>query len=75
VHDLVDRERRCRAVRVRSCAASASVISASQSSSNAAGRALSAGIEPTTPAVHCAITSFGLLTMNSGAPMMGRGRP
>src|SRR5689334_14851447 len=57
----------------RSHAASASVISASHSSSCSAGRALSAGIEPTTPDVHCATTSFGLLTMKSGAPMTGSG--
>ena len=29
-----------------------------------AGRALSAGKLPTMPLVHCAITSFGLETMN-----------
>jgi hypothetical protein len=28
-------------------------------------------MEPTTPAVHCAITSLGLLMMNSGEPMTG----
>jgi hypothetical protein len=50
------------------------VISISHSSSCAAGRALSAGIAPTTPALHCAITSLGLLMMNSGEPMMGSGR-
>jgi hypothetical protein len=50
----------------RSQAASVSVISASHSSSCEAGRALSAGIDPTTPAVHWAITSLGLLMMNSG---------
>ena len=76
VHDLVDRERRGRLVRVRAgpSAASVSVISASHSSSCSAGRAFSAGIEPTTPALHCAITSFGLLMMNSGAPMIGSGK-
>ena len=58
----------------RSCAASVSVISASHSSSCSAGRAFSAGIEPTMPALHCAMTSLGLLMMNSGAPMIGRGR-
>ena len=58
----------------RSHAASVSVISASHSSSCDAGRAFSAGIEPTTPALHCAMTSFGLLMMNSGAPMIGSGR-
>ena len=56
------------------CAARASVISASHSSSCAAGRALSAGMAPTTPAMHWAITSLGLLMMNSGEPMMGSGR-
>jgi hypothetical protein len=40
----------------------------------AAGRALSAGMEPTTPDVHCAITSLGLLMMNSGEPMTGNFR-
>ena len=55
----------------RSCAVSASVISASHSSSCDAGRALSAGIAPTTPALHWAMTSFGLLMMNSGEPMTG----
>ena len=29
-------------------------------------------MEPTIPALHCSITSFGLLTMNSGEPMIGR---
>jgi hypothetical protein len=58
----------------RSCAASASVISASHSSSCEAGRALSAGIEPTTPALHCSITSLGLLMMNSGEPITGNFR-
>jgi hypothetical protein len=57
-----------------SCAASASVISASHSSSCEAGRALSAGMEPTTPALHWAITSLGLLMMNSGEPITGNGR-
>ena len=58
----------------RSYAASVSVISASHSSSSSAGRALSAGIEPTMPAWHCAMTSFGLLMMKSGEPMTGRRR-
>ena len=52
-------------------AASVSVISASHSSSCDAGRAFSAGIEPTMPALHCSMTSLGLLTMNSGEPMTG----
>ena len=55
----------------RSCAASVSVISASHSSSCDAGRALSAGIDPTTPALHCSITSLGLLTMNIGEQITG----
>src|SRR5256885_15923073 len=55
-------------------AARVSVISASQSSSCSAGRALSAGMEPTMPAWHWAITSLGLLMMNSGEPITGRGR-
>src|SRR2546425_9141301 len=29
---------------------------------------------PMTPALHCSITSLGLLMMNSGEPMMGSGR-
>ena len=57
-----------------SYAASVSVISASHSSSCAAGRALSAGNEPTMPALHWAMTSSGLEMMNSGAPMIGSGR-
>ena len=56
----------------RSCAASASVISCSHSSSWLIGRALSAGNEPTMPALHCAITSAGCEMMNSGAPITGR---
>jgi hypothetical protein len=35
---------------------------------------LSAGIEPTTPALHCSITICGLLMMNRGEPMTGNGR-
>jgi hypothetical protein len=39
------------------------------------GRArFSEGMEPTMPAWHCAITSLGLLMMNSGEPMTGRRR-
>ena len=52
-------------------AARVSVISASHSSSSSAGRALSAGMEPTMPALHCSITSLGLLMMNRGEPMTG----
>src|SRR5438270_712828 len=58
----------------RSQAASVSTISASQPSSCSAGRAFRAGIDPTMPDVHCAMTSFGLLTMKSGAPMTGNAR-
>ena len=36
------------------------------------GRALSAGKEPTIPALHCAMTSAGCEMMNSGAPTTGR---
>ena len=36
-----------------------------------AGRAFSAGKLPTMPALHWAMTSFGLETMKSGAPMTG----
>ena len=31
-------------------------------------------MEPTTPALHWAITSLGLLMMNSGEPITGSGR-
>jgi len=51
--------------------ASSSLIRASHSSSNAAGRASSAGKLPTTPALHCAITRSGLEIMNSGAAITG----
>jgi hypothetical protein len=57
----------------RSQAASVSVISCSHSSSCAAGRALSAGIEPTMPALHISMTSGGWLMMKSGEPMIGSG--
>src|SRR3990167_3240116 len=43
----------------------------SHSSSTSFGRALSAGKEPTMPALHCSITRSGLDTMNSGAPTTG----
>ena len=52
----------------------ADVISRSLSSSRTAGRAFSAGNDPTIPAVHCAITSCGLDTMNIGAPITGSAR-
>src|SRR5262245_11605000 len=41
------------------------------SSSSEAGRALSAGNEPTTPALHWAITRSGTEMMNSGEPITG----
>jgi hypothetical protein len=31
-------------------------------------------MDPTTPALHWAITSLGVLRMNIGDPMMGKGR-
>jgi hypothetical protein len=31
-------------------------------------------MEPTTPALHCSITSLGLLMMNRGDAMTGKGR-
>src|ERR1700744_2943404 len=54
-----------------SYAASSSLIRTSHSSSSDAGRALSAGNDPTTPALHCAITRSGTEMMNSGAPITG----
>ena len=50
------------------------MISCIHSSSCSAGRAFSDGKLPTTPALHWAMTSFGLETMNSGAPMTGMRR-
>ena len=47
------------------------MIRASHSSSSSGGRAFSAGNEPTTPALHCAITRSGTEMMNSGAPITG----
>src|SRR5436305_5161859 len=44
---------------------------ASHSSSNAGGRAFSAGNAPTTPALHCAITRSGTEMMKSGEPITG----
>src|SRR5437763_10614729 len=44
---------------------------ASHSSSSAGGRALSAGNDPTMPALHCAMTRSGTEMMNSGAPITG----
>src|SRR5258708_1498708 len=54
-----------------SYAASSSLIRPSHSSSSSAGRAFSAGNDPTTPALHCAITRSGTEMMNSGAPITG----
>jgi hypothetical protein len=75
VHDLVDGEGRGGLVGVGLVVGRQRLGDlGSHSSSCAAGRALSAGMEPTTPALHCSITSLGLLMMNSGEPMMGSGR-
>src|SRR5215475_11242482 len=52
-------------------AASSSLIRAIHSSSSEAGRAFSAGNEPTTPALHWAITRSGTEMMNSGEPITG----
>src|SRR5215475_9472146 len=41
------------------------------SSSSSGGRAFSAGNEPTTPALHCAITRSGTEMMKSGEPITG----
>src|SRR5437763_7113387 len=46
----------------------------SHSPSFSTGRALSAGNEPTMPALHWAITSSGPETMNSGEPSTGSSR-
>src|SRR5258707_781975 len=60
----------------RSCAASASLISASHASSAPVVRALSAGKEPIMPAWHWAITRAGLDMMNIGDAITGsRRRP
>jgi hypothetical protein len=55
-------------------AANSACSSVSQVSSSSAGRAFSAGKEPTMPALHCAATSFGPLAMNIGDAMTGRVR-
>src|SRR3954466_1832765 len=44
---------------------------ASHSSSSSGGRALRDGNEPTTPALHCAITRSGTEMMKSGEPITG----
>src|SRR5688572_21050911 len=56
------------------CAASVLSISFSQPSSASFGRAFSAGNDPTIPALHCSMTSFGLPAMNIGAAMTGMRR-
>ena len=48
------------------------VMRCSHSSSTSAGRALRAGNEPTTPALHWAMTRSGLEMINSGEQMTGR---
>ena len=53
-------------------AASSALMRVSQTSSWSAGRAFSAGNEPTTPTRHCAMTSSGPETMNIGEPMTGQ---
>src|ERR1700759_4741172 len=58
----------------RAWAATPSVIRPSHSLSSAAGRAFSAGNDPTIPALHWAITRSGLEMMNSGLPITGRRR-
>ena len=59
---------------LRSQSASSSVIRASHSSSWLIGRAFSEGKEPTTPALHWAMTRSGPEMMNSGEAMTGRRR-
>src|SRR4051795_9634321 len=55
----------------RSYAAGFSVMPPSHSSSSSGGRAFSDGNEPTTPALHCAITRSGTEMMKSGEPITG----
>src|SRR5690606_2444034 len=52
-------------------ASNSSVISCSHSSNCDEGRAFNAGMEPTMPALHCSMTSFGLLMMNIGEAITG----
>jgi hypothetical protein len=52
--------------------ASSALSWVSHSSSSSAGRALSAGKEPTMPALHSAATRRGFETMNIGEAMTGR---
>ena len=54
--------------------ASSVAMRVSHFDNSSAGRALSAGNDPTMPAWHCAMTSSGPLAMNIGAPMTGRDR-
>ena len=54
-----------------SYSASSVVIFSSQRSSSSAGLAFSAGNEPTTPALHWAITKSGFEIMKSGAATTG----
>ena len=54
-----------------SYSANSVVILSSQRSSSASGRALSAGKEPTTPALHWAITRSGLEIIKRGAATTG----
>src|SRR5665647_549954 len=55
-------------------AASSVVMCSSHTASCSLGRAFSAGNEPTMPALHWAITSSGVETMNIGEPITGRVR-
>ena len=57
-----------------SASPSSAVSRCSHSSSTGAGRAFSAGKEPTMPARHCAITRSGLEMMNNGEAITGRRR-
>ena len=75
MHDLVDGEGRDLRVRMRRLVVGQlALMRVSQTSSSSFGRAFSAGKLPTMPALHCAITSSGTHTMNSGAPITGRRR-
>ena len=52
-------------------AASSVVMRSSHTASSSFGRAFSAGNEPTTPALHWAITRSGVETINIGEPITG----
>jgi hypothetical protein len=72
VHDLVDRERCGRTVGVLGVVGGQVFGDLGEPFVNcASGRALSAGKEPTTPALHCASTSGGCEMMKSGEPTTG----